>query len=193
MRCRDARVWLQTAHNGKEGAEEVQAVEDHIRGCVACRDFERKQRRLQSIVGQADANTYTTEAREGTGLSTERIMQAVQQQKQVSDQVACMQQQQKVRDAHFSKIGAVGIAFSILLLSSIPLFFLITMMVQATIADRTLNFFNGVIDIVVVVGQYMQAGLTLITRNNILFTAVACVVVVMIGMWFRLMRLPKGV
>ena len=67
------------------------------------------------------------------------------------------------------------------------------MMVQASVADKTLDFLNGVIDIVVVVGQYMQTGLTLITRNNILFTTVACVVVVMIGMWFRLMRLPKGV
>ena len=193
MRCRDARAWLQAPHDENESSEEAQAVEDHVRGCTACRDFERKQRRLRGIAERSEEKKYASEPAKGIGISTERIMQAVQQRKQVSDQVATMRYQQKARDAHYRKVGAAGIALSILLLSSIPLFFLITMMVQATIADKTLAFFNGVIDIVVVVGQYMQAGLTLITRNNILFTAVACVVVVMIVMWFRLMRLPKGV
>jgi hypothetical protein len=193
MRCRDARTWLQAPHEGKESLENGQVVEDHIKGCADCRDFERKQRRLRGIAGRVDKNVSVPQQQSGNSLSTERIMQAVQQQKQVSDQVAFMHYQQKVRDAHFRKIGAASVAFSILLLSSIPLFFFITMMVQAAIADKTLDFLNGVIDIVVVVGQYMQDGLTLITRNNVLFAAVACVVVVMIGMWLRLMRLPKEV
>jgi predicted anti-sigma-YlaC factor YlaD len=193
MWCRDARTWLQAQYEGKEDSTEARAVEQHLHSCASCRDFDRKQRRMRGVAGYTDENRSQTASDATTGISTERIMQAVQQHKQISDQVAVMREQQKVRDAHFSKIGFAGIALSILLVSSVPLFFLIVVVVQTSVADRALDFLNGIIDIVVVVGQYMQAGLTQVTHNNMLFTAVACVVVVMIVMWFRLMRLPKRV
>jgi hypothetical protein len=38
---------------------------------------------------------------------------------------------------------------------------------------------------------YLQAGLTLITSQTWLLSGVALVVVVMMGMWLRLMRIPR--
>jgi hypothetical protein len=47
------------------------------------------------------------------------------------------------------------------------------------------------IDILFVIIQYSQLGLTLMTHNNWLLSFVAFSVVVMMGMWLRLMRPPQ--
>jgi hypothetical protein len=43
----------------------------------------------------------------------------------------------------------------------------------------------------VILAQYLQAGLALVTRDNWLLPGVALVLVVMMGMWLGLMRYPR--
>ena len=48
-----------------------------------------------------------------------------------------------------------------------------------------------VVDVLIVLTQYLQEGLMFITRDNRLLLGVAFVLVVMMGMWLRLMRHPQ--
>jgi len=118
-------------------------------------------------------------------------MRAVQQQKQITAQLDHIRQQQQTRVARMRKAGTVGVALSFLLVSSIPLLFLIVMVLQTTIAIKALTFLEGGIDTMVVLGEYLQNELVYITRDNFLLSGLAFVVVVMMGMWLRLMRPPK--
>jgi len=56
---------------------------------------------------------------------------------------------------------------------------------------KALSLLSSGIDILFVSAQYFQIGLTLVTRNNWLLSAVAFSVVIMMGMWLRLMRPPQ--
>jgi hypothetical protein len=47
------------------------------------------------------------------------------------------------------------------------------------------------IEVIFLVVQYLQTGLALITRNNVILSGTALVLVVMMGMWLRLMRYPQ--
>jgi len=64
-------------------------------------------------------------------------------------------------------------------------------LIQTDLAVKILSLLNGVIDVVIILAQYSQEGLTLATRNNWLLSGVAFAVVVMMGMWLRLMRHPQ--
>jgi hypothetical protein len=76
-------------------------------------------------------------------------------------------------------------------LGSIPLLILAITIIQTDLVVKALSLLSSVIDILFVVAQYLQVGLTLVTRNNWLLSGVAFVVVVMMGMWLRLMRPPQ--
>jgi hypothetical protein len=54
-----------------------------------------------------------------------------------------------------------------------------------------LAWFGGIIDIFIILAQYLQEGLTLLTYNSWLLSGMALAVVVMMGMWLRLMRSPQ--
>jgi len=45
--------------------------------------------------------------------------------------------------------------------------------------------------VLVILAQYVQTALILVTRDNRLLLVVAFVLVVMMGMWLRLMRHPQ--
>jgi hypothetical protein len=126
-----------------------------------------------------------------SSISTNQIMRAVQQQKRITDQLDTIRQQQQLRIARMRTAGAIGAALGFFMLSSIPLLFLAVAIIQTNLALNALSFLNGIIDVFIVMGEYLQGGLTLITRNNMLLSGTACVVVVMMGMWLRLMRTPQ--
>jgi hypothetical protein len=118
-------------------------------------------------------------------------MQAVHQQKQITAQLEDIRQQQLTRIARMRKAGAAGAALSFLIVSSVPLLFLIVIILQTDLAIKTLSFLNQAIDTGVVLGEYLQDKLMFITRNNLWLSGLAFVVVIMMGMWLRLMRTPK--
>jgi hypothetical protein len=57
--------------------------------------------------------------------------------------------------------------------------------------ETTLSIASNLIDVCVILLQYLQMGLTLLTRDDRLLLGVAFVLVVMMGMWLRLMRYPQ--
>lgn len=193
MRCRDAKEWLSAQRDGDLEPSHAQALQEHLSRCDSCRALEQEQRRLNSVLGSLStrAKTHTTPLVHPASISTDRIMRAVQQHKQITNQLEDLRQQQQSRVARMRKAGAVSAALGLLTLSSIPLLFLVMTIIQTDLALKMLSLFNGVIDSGIVLGQYILAGLALVTRDNFLLSGFAFAVVVMMGMWLRLMRTPR--
>jgi hypothetical protein len=194
MRCRDAREWLSAQRDGDLEPSQAEALQEHLAHCAECRGCEQSERQLESLFVSSPSvkRTITPVAQTSrSSISTDQIMRAVQQQKQITAQLDHIRQQQQTRVARMRKAGTVGVALSFLLVSSIPLLFLIVMVLQTTIAIKALTFLEGGIDTMVVLGEYLQSELVYITRDNFLLSGLAFVVVVMMGMWLRLMRPPK--
>jgi len=56
---------------------------------------------------------------------------------------------------------------------------------------NVLSLLGNIIDVLVVLAQYVQTGLALIVHDNWLLSGMALVLVIMMGMWLRLMRHPQ--
>lgn len=186
MRCQDARRWLSIQRDGNEAWADTQALQEHLQHCPGCRAFEKRQQSLDSVLRPSAAPVYTS-------ISTERIMFAVQKQARITQQLEDLRQQQQSRIARWRTIGAALAAIGIFTLSSIPLLALAIIIIQTDLAVKIVLLLDAVIDTFVVLGQYLQPGLTQITHDNWLLSGVAFVMVVMMGMWLRLMRHPQEV
>jgi len=127
-----------------------------------------------------------------SSISTERIMLAVQQQKRISQQLEDIRTQQQFRMARISVVGAPLAAMTLFILVSIPLLLLALAIVQPDLLEQAFPLVSDVVGVLIVLAQYFQVGLTFITRDNRLLLGVAFVLVVMMGMWLRLMRHPQG-
>ena len=93
--------------------------------------------------------------------------------------------------ARMRVIGLPLAAIAFFTLGSIPLLLLALIIVQPDWLVNTISLLGGVVYALIVLAQYLQAGLMFITRDNMLLLGVAFVLVVMMGMWLRLMRHPQ--
>jgi predicted anti-sigma-YlaC factor YlaD len=191
MRCPEAKAWLSTQRDGERELSQAQAVQEHLKQCNSCRTFEQKQREIDTVLGTlAPRKVVTVRA---ASVSTDNIMRAIKKQTQISQQLEDIQHQQRTRVERMKAVGAAGAALGFFTLSSIPLLFLAMTIIQTDLALKTLTLLNGFIDVLIITGEYLQTGLTLVTRDNWLLSGMAFAVVVMMGMWLRLMRTPQEV
>ncbi|HZO74643.1 MAG TPA: hypothetical protein VFB60_20730 [Ktedonobacteraceae bacterium] len=186
MRCQDARQKLSMQRDSNEAQADTQALQEHLRQCPGCLAFEKRQRSLDSVLRPSATPVYT-------GISTERIMLAVQKQARITQQLEDIRQQQQSRMARWRTVGAALAAIALFTVSSIPLLALAIIIIQTDLAVKLVLLLGSVIDTFVVLEQYLQPGLTQITHDNWLLSGVAFVMVVMMGMWLRLMRHPQEV
>lgn len=63
--------------------------------------------------------------------------------------------------------------------------------IQTDLVVKALTPLTGIIDAFIILGEYIQTGVALVSRDNWLLSGIAFAVVVMMGMWLRLMRYPK--
>ena len=189
MRCRNARDWLSAQRDVKSSSPEAQIVRAHLKQCASCRGFEQSQRQIETMLRTTAPRVPPVQV---ASVSTDNIMQAIQQQKRISQQLENIHQQQHIRIARMKTVGAASAALCFFTLSSVPLLFLAVTIIQTDLALKTLTLLNDFIDMLIIIGQYVQIGLILVSRNNWLLSAMAFVVVVMMGMWLRLMRPPQG-
>jgi hypothetical protein len=189
MRCRDAKTWLNVQRDGDlELPEATIAIDlqEHLRQCNACREFARQLSSAKVSLPIATAPMHAS-------ISTDKIMHAVKQQQCITQQLEDLRQQQRQRIERIRTIGALGIALGIFTLSSIPLILLTMLIVQTDVVMNTLSLLNGFVDVFFILIQYLQKGLTMLTYNNWLLSLIAFAMVVMMGMWLRLMRPPQEV
>jgi hypothetical protein len=62
---------------------------------------------------------------------------------------------------------------------------------QPDVFMSLLSALSGFVDALYALATYIQAGLALISSQNWVLSGVAFAVVVMMGMWLRLMRSPR--
>jgi anti-sigma factor RsiW len=184
MRCRDAKQKLYAQRDGEAEAPEAEALQEHLTQCPACRAYQQQLSRLDNLFCPSTPPTRTS-------VSTDKIMLAIQQHQRITQQLEDIRQQQQTRVAQFKSAGAVLAAITFFTLSSIPLLLLAIAIIQTDLVIKALAPLTGVIDILVIAAEYLQTGVALITRDNWLLSGIAFAVVVMMGMWLRLMRHPQ--
>ena len=192
MRCRNAKIWLNVQRGGDHELLEANIaidLQEHLRHCDDCRAFARQQR----LQAPAKVSLPVATAPVHASISTDQIMRAVKQRQCVTQQLEDLRQQQRMRIERIRTVGALGVAIGIFTLSSIPLIFLAMLILQTDFVVSILSLLNGVVDVFFILAQYLQNGLTMLTYNNWLLSVVAFAMVVMMGMWLRLMRTPQEV
>jgi len=73
----------------------------------------------------------------------------------------------------------------------VSLLLLALLIFNTDIVVNVLESFGGVIDTLVILAQYLQSGLALVLHQEWLLSAMALVLVIMMGMWLRLIRHPQ--
>jgi predicted anti-sigma-YlaC factor YlaD len=186
MRCQEARQWLEDQREDSLAPADASALQEHLRECADCRAFQQYQRHLETVL-RAPAPRIQSR------ITTDHIMQAIQQQKRITQQLEDIRKRQQSRVERLRSVGAAMAAISFFTLSSIPLLLLAITIIQTDLVLKALTLLNGVIDTLIILSQYLQTGLTVVTRNNWLLSGVAFACVIMMGMWLRLMRQPQEV
>ncbi len=184
MRCRDAKQWLYAQRDSDSESAEATALQDHLAQCPACRAYQQRISRLDSLFGPSTSPVHSS-------ISTDKIMLAIQQQQRITQQLEDIRKQQQTRVAQLRSVGAVCAAITFFTLSSIPLLLLAVAIIQTDLVVKALTPLNGVIDVLIILGEYLQTGVALVSRDNWLLSGIAFAVVVMMGMWLRLMRHPQ--
>lgn len=183
MRCRDAKYWLTAQRESDPGQPEVSGLQGHLQECPPCRDFEQKQERLDTMLKPVPSRLYP-------GISTERIMHAVEQQRQVTRQLEDLRAQQQSRVAHL-RTGLKGLGIACILFGMFSILFVALSLFQPDLLVKLLGLLSDLIALLVVIAQAVQTGLTLITFNTWLLSGTALMFVLLLGMWLRLMRYPQ--
>lgn len=184
MRCHDAKLWLAAQRDGGLAPSDVPKLQEHLENCPVCQAYEQHQHCLHTMLTAPAPRTYSS-------ISTERIMLAVEQQRRITQQLEEIRTQQQSRMVRLRIVGPSLAAIIFFTLASIPLLLLAMAIIQPDLMVKTLAFLSGIIDVFIVVGQYLQSSLTLVARNSWLLSGVALILVVMMGMWLRLMRYPQ--
>ena len=195
MRCHDVKqVLAQQRDTDEMDNAATIALREHLDECADCQAFEQRQHSMDVLLrtSQKTAQPFVAHSFSSTGsVSTRSIMQAVQQRKQISQQLETLHEQQRSRVARLRTGGAVFAAILFFTLGSIPLLILAITLVQTDFMVQVLLLLSNVVDVLYVLGQYIQTSLTIVTHNSFLLTGVGFVVVLMMGMWLRLMRPPR--
>jgi hypothetical protein len=184
MRCRDAKVWLTAQRENDLVQSEVTALQEHLKNCSDCHTLEQYLQRLDLVLNSPSHRTFTS-------ISTERIMRAVERQKRITEQLEDLRMQQRTRIARLRIFTPRFAAYTYLTIGLISLSLLTLLIFNTGIVINVLESLGGVIDALVTLAQYLQSGLALVLNENWLLSAMALVLVIMMGMWLRLMRHPQ--
>ena|SRR5689334_16344167 len=181
MHCRDdANASLDSQRNRDPDARQTLVAPE----CDTGRDAPHSQPRLEDAI---DVPTPLIRA----SISTDRIMYAIQQQRRATQQLEDIRRQQHTRVEQIGPVAAAASALGLFLLSSIPLLCFAVLLIKSDVVAGLISLLGGVLDVCMIVTQYLQGELTLLTHNSLLLSGLAFAVVVMMGMWFRLMRPPR--
>ncbi|GAC1521261.1 MAG: hypothetical protein NVS3B14_22730 [Ktedonobacteraceae bacterium] len=183
MRCRDAKQRLTAQRETELAQSDVLQLQEHLKLCSGCHSFERRQAHLDTLLASSPSRMYGS-------ISTERIMQAIERQQRISRQLEHMQNRQQARLKRMVKAGP-KIAVVIFICTGVFTIGLLSLFLfQPDLLMTILSTLGGVFAVVYMLAQYLLAGLMLITSQNWALSGVALAIVVMMGMWLRLMRYP---
>lgn len=126
-------------------------------------------------------------------ISTERIMRAVEQQQRITQQLEVLCARQHQRAVVLRRTGMkliAGVSFS---LGILTLVFILLSVFQPDLLVRLLTLLSDTIATPVAMVEGIKPALLLIPSNSWLFSGAALAIVLLMGMWLRLMRYPQEV
>jgi len=184
MRCRDAKFWLTAQREHDLFPSEVTALQEHLKHCSACHTSEQYHKRTDPALNSSTSRMLTS-------ISTERIMQAVERQKRITEQLEYLRNRQRTRMARLRIFTPRFATLTYLSMGVLSLLLLTLLIFNTGIIVNILESFGGVIDTLAIFVQYIQSGLAFVLQQEWLLSAMALALVIMMGMWLRLMRHPQ--
>jgi hypothetical protein len=118
-------------------------------------------------------------------------MQAVEEQRRVSQQLEDLRLQQQRRAAYLSRAGLKCIVVLWCLLGALAGGFVLLLFLEPALLDRTLNALGDTIAFLVILAEQIKLALSLIPSSSWTLSAAALLVVLMMGLWIGLMRHPQ--
>ena len=143
MRCRDAKDWLTAQRENDLVQSEVTALQEHLKQCSACHTYEQYHQRTDPVLNSPTSRMFTS-------ISTERIMQAVERQKRITEQLEDLRTQQRTRIARLRIFTPRFATLTYLSMGLISLLLLALLIFNTDIVVNVLESFGGVIDTLVV-------------------------------------------
>jgi hypothetical protein len=126
-------------------------------------------------------------------ISTERIMQAVEQQKRITRELEdlCMHQRASAlrmrRTTIRLMVGASGLC------GLLALTFILLTLFQPEVLAHLLNLAGSSIALGFAIGEEIKAALAPLPSNSWFFSGVALALVALVSLWVRLMHYPREV
>lgn len=193
MRCREAKLWLAARRDGDLAQADAARVQQHLEECPDCQAYEEHERHLHSLETKLTMQTKQTipSPRVYSSISTERIMMAVERQKRITAQLEDIRTQQQSRVARLHVVGPTVAAIIFFTIGCVPLLLLALTVFQPDLLVRLLSLPGDGLDTLIVLAQYLQSELLLVTRDNWLMSGIALIFVILMAMWLRLMRHPQ--
>jgi Putative zinc-finger len=187
MRCREAKLWLTARRDGDLAQADAVKLQEHLKECPGCTAYEQRLLGLETKLTELTVpSPHVYES-----ISTERIMMAVERQRRITAQLEDIRTQQQSRIARLHVVGPTVVAIIFFTFGCVPLLLLAVTVFQPDLLVNLLSLPGDGIDSLIVLAQFLQAGLLLVTRDNWLMSGMALVFVILIGMWLRLMRHPR--
>lgn len=185
MRCRDAndQLSVQRASHPAEPAEKEIAEQGHR--CSPNRVNRKNEQAGQLLV--------TPPSRMYPPISTERIMRAVEQQKRITQQFDDLCMHQRQRGVLLCRVGMRLIAVVSFSLCILSLAFIMLSVFQPDLPVQLLARLSDAFATPAALIEGINVFFALIPANNWLFSGVALGIVLMTGLWLRLMRYPQEV
>ena len=193
MRCREAKLWLAARRDGDLAQVDAVKLSEHLKECPDCQAYEKHEQHLHGLETTPTMQTKQTipSPRVYSSISTERIMMAVEQQRRITAQLEDIRVQQQSRVARLHVVGPTVVAIIFFTIGCIPLLLLALTVFQPDLLVRLLSLPGDGLNTLIVLAQYLQSELLLVTRDNWLMTGIALAFVILMGMWLRLMRHPQ--
>ncbi|HLJ36137.1 MAG TPA: zf-HC2 domain-containing protein [Ktedonobacteraceae bacterium] len=193
MRCREAKLWLAARRDGDLEQADAAQVQQHLKECPGCQAYEQHLHNLETKLTMQTMQTKQTipSPRVYSSISTERIMMAVERQKRITAQLEDIRTQQQSRVARLHVVGPTVAAIIFFTIGCVPLLLLVLTVFQPDLLVRLLSLPGDGLDTLIVLAQYLQSELLLVTRDNWLMSGIALVFVILMAMWLRLMRHPQ--
>lgn len=184
MRCRNAKHRLTVQRDSNLARPAENDLVEPLHDCVPCREYNRRQE-------QPDQLLVTPPSRMYPSISTERIMRAVEQQRRITQQLEHLRAIQKQRTALLRTAGLKFLAGALLTIGILIIVLVVLSISQPDVLVRMLILLSDVIATLFAVTEGIKTELSLIPSNSWLLSVAALAVVLMMGLWLRLMRHPQ--
>src|SRR5258708_24043515 len=151
MRCGEGKYWRSAEGDNDIAQPESSTRQEHLKQCTGCRAHEHRQQRLDTLLRTPTTHMHPS-------VSTQRIMQEVEQQIRITRQLEDLRARQQSRVARLRIFTPKFAAFAYLTIGLISLSLLALFIFHTDLVIKALALVNNGIDALMVLARYIQKG-----------------------------------